>query len=138
METLSWLERTAITLKAARLISEKFRSPHRRDHAWTRQERLSGGIDRPARSIDFLRFNAYSSPDFNEPAQSTPEPMNRIEYRPLEGIVYTISPFTTRDRLESQHDPVLWATRPSGNRPRGLCQYYLMKVFKEAACRRRY
>jgi len=51
-------------------------------------------IDAACEFIDFLRFNvAYMTEMYQEQPHSTAETWNRLEYRPLEGFVYAITPF---------------------------------------------
>ena len=51
-------------------------------------------IDAACESVDFLRFNAhYAEKLYNEQPLSSPGVWNRLEYRPLEGFVYTVTPF---------------------------------------------
>ena len=51
-------------------------------------------IDAACEFIDFLRFNvAYMTEMYAEQPQSTSQTWNRLEYRPLEGFVYAITPF---------------------------------------------
>lgn len=135
--TLSWLERTAITLKAARLISEKFRFVLiAATMLGQGKNAFQAEIDSACETIDFLRFNAYFiSRIYNEQPQSTPEQMNRIEYRPLEGFVYTISPFNfTAIASNLNMTPVLMGNTTVWKPATAalLSNYYLMKVFKEA------
>jgi 1-pyrroline-5-carboxylate dehydrogenase len=51
-------------------------------------------IDSACELIDFLRFNVqYMTEIYKEQPNSTSEAWNRLEYRPLEGFVYAITPF---------------------------------------------
>ena len=52
-------------------------------------------IDAAAELCDFLRFNVQYAQDLyaQQPAHNSPGVWNRVEYRPLEGFVYAISPF---------------------------------------------
>ena len=51
-------------------------------------------IDAVCETIDFLRFNAHFAQQIydNQPANA-PGMWNRMDYRPLEGFVYTVTPF---------------------------------------------
>ena len=51
-------------------------------------------IDAACETIDFLRFNAqYLVRIYEEQPISSPGVWNRLEYRPLEGFVFAVSPF---------------------------------------------
>ena len=88
-------QRAAIFLRAADLIAGPFR-------AWINAATMLGQaktvqqaeIDSACELIDFLRFNAHFAQEIyaNQPANS-PGVWNRMDYRPLEGFVYAITPF---------------------------------------------
>ena len=52
-------------------------------------------IDAAAELVDFLRFNVQYAEELysQQPVHNSPGVWNRVEYRPLEGFVYAISPF---------------------------------------------
>jgi len=52
-------------------------------------------IDAAAELVDFLRFNVQYAAELYEqqPVHNSPGVWNRLEYRPLEGFVYAVSPF---------------------------------------------
>lgn len=52
-------------------------------------------IDSAAESVDFLRFNVQFAEELmaQQPAHNSPGVWNRVEYRPLEGFVYAVTPF---------------------------------------------
>ncbi|CCX14886.1 Aldehyde/histidinol dehydrogenase [Pyronema domesticum] len=94
--SLPFPDRAAIFLKAADLISTKYRYQllaltmlGQGKSAWQAE------IDAAAELADFLRFNvAYAEELYaQQPAKNSPNVWNRVEYRPLEGFVYAISPF---------------------------------------------
>ena len=88
-------QRAAIFLRAADLIAGPFR-------AWINAATMLGQgktvqqaeIDSACELIDFLRFNAHFAQEIyaNQPANG-PGVWNRMDYRPLEGFVYAITPF---------------------------------------------
>lgn len=135
--TMSWVERTAITLKIAKLISDKHRNLINASTMLGQGKNIfQAEIDSVGETIDFIRFNAYFiSKIYGEQPLSTPEQMNRIEYRPLEGFVYTITPFNfTAIGSNLNLAPVLMGNttiwKPATTSL--LSNYYLMQVFKEA------
>lgn len=95
-ESLPFADRAAVFLKAADLIS----GPYRYDvmaatmlgqgkNAWQAE------IDAAAELADFLRFSVSYATELygQQPQHHSPGLWNRLEYRPLEGFVYAISPF---------------------------------------------
>ncbi|KAI1185932.1 delta-1-pyrroline-5-carboxylate dehydrogenase 1 [Nemania serpens] len=95
-EALPFAERASIFLKAADLISTKYRYDimaatmvGQGKNAWQAE------IDSAAELCDFLRFNVQYAEEMyaQQPAHNSPGVWNRVEYRPLEGFVYAISPF---------------------------------------------
>ena len=92
---LSWMERAAIMAKAAELLSKKYRY---RINAATMlgqgKNVMQAEIDSACEVIDYLRFNIYfASMIYMDQPISENETINRLEYRPLEGFVYTVTPF---------------------------------------------
>ncbi|MBI5805653.1 L-glutamate gamma-semialdehyde dehydrogenase [candidate division TA06 bacterium] len=135
--TMSWVERTAITLKAAKLIADKHRYLINASTMLGQGKNVfQAEIDSVGETIDFLRFNAYFiSKIYGEQPLSTPEQMNRVEFRPLEGFVFTITPFNfTAIGSNLNMAPVLMGNttiwKPATTSL--LSNYYLMQVFKEA------
>ena len=92
---LEWEQRAAVFLKAADLIAGPYRS---RINAATMigqsKNIYQAEIDSACELCDFLRFNVeYMSDMYNEQPNSSDGNWNRVEYRPLEGFVYAITPF---------------------------------------------
>ncbi len=92
---LPWEQRAAIFLKAADLLAGPFRD---RMNAATMlgqsKNCMQAEIDAACELIDFFRFNvAYMTQIYKEQPDSNPGMWNRLEYRPLEGFVFAISPF---------------------------------------------
>ena len=95
-EAMPFNDRAAIFLKAADLVSTKYR------YALMAATMLGQGkniwqaeIDAAAELADFLRFNATFAQQLyqDQPPANSPLMWNRLEYRPLEGFVAAISPF---------------------------------------------
>lgn len=92
---LSWENRAGIFLKAADLISTKYRS-HMNGTTMLGQSKnaYQAEIDSACELIDFLRFNVhFLSEIYKQQPISSPGMHNRLEYRPLEGFVLAITPF---------------------------------------------
>ncbi|KAK5168337.1 1-pyrroline-5-carboxylate dehydrogenase [Saxophila tyrrhenica] len=95
-ENLSFADRAAVFLKAADLISGKYRYEL---NALTMlgqgKNATQAEIDAAAETCDFLRFGVQYAQEMytHQPVHNAPGIWNRLEYRPLEGFVYAISPF---------------------------------------------
>jgi 1-pyrroline-5-carboxylate dehydrogenase len=92
---LPWEHRAAIFLRAADLLAGPYRD---RMNAATMlgqgKNAHQAEIDAACEFIDFLRFNVlYMQQIYNEQPGSQPGMWNRLEYRPLEGFVFAITPF---------------------------------------------
>ena len=92
---MAWQDRVAIFLKAADLLSGPYRA---KMNAMTMigqsKTVFQAEIDAVAELADFWRFNAaYLQKIYAEQPESSPEVWNRMEYRPLEGFVYAVTPF---------------------------------------------
>lgn len=134
---LSWTERASIMLKAAELLSKKYRYLiNAATMLGQGKNAFQAEIDAACETIDFLRFNAnYISIIYNEQPKSTAGILNRMEYRPLEGFIYTISPFNFTAIASNLNmapcimgNTMVW--KPASTSL--LSNYYLMKVFMEA------
>ena len=92
---LSWENRANIFLKAADLIAGKYR-PYMNGTTMLGQSKnaYQAEIDAACEIIDFLRFNVhYLSEIYRQQPISGPGVYNRLEYRPLEGFVFALTPF---------------------------------------------
>ncbi len=92
---LPWEQRAGIFLKAAELIAGPYRA---RINAATMINQsktvFQAEIDSACELIDFLRFNVeFMTEIYADQPKSTSDAWNRLEYRPLEGFVYCVSPF---------------------------------------------
>jgi len=92
---LNWENRAAIFLKAADLISTKYRA-YMNGTTMLGQSKnaFQAEIDSACEIIDFLRWNVhFLSEIYRQQPVSSPGVHNRLEYRPLEGFVLAITPF---------------------------------------------
>ncbi|MDN3642715.1 L-glutamate gamma-semialdehyde dehydrogenase [Lutimonas halocynthiae] len=91
----SWEHRAAIFLKAAELLAGPFR--YRMNAATMIAQSknvMQAEIDAACELIDFLRFNVeFMTQIYSNQPESSPGIWNRMQYRPLEGFVYAITPF---------------------------------------------
>ncbi|MGE8242007.1 1-pyrroline-5-carboxylate dehydrogenase 1 [compost metagenome] len=137
-ENLAWEDRAAIFLKAAELISGKYRYElNAATMLGQSKNPYQAEIDSACEIIDFLRFNVqYMSEIYKQqPPVSGKGVWNRVEQRPLEGFVFALTPFNftaIAGNLPScvamMGNVVVW--KPSNT------QIYsanvLMKIFREA------
>ena len=91
-----WQDRAAIFLKAAELLAGPFRA---RMNAATMlcqsKNAFQAEIDAACEMIDFFRFNVeFMTEIYAGQPESAPGIWNRMEYRPLEGFVFAITPFS--------------------------------------------
>ena len=137
-ESMPWNDRAAIFLKAADLLSGKWRYKvmaatmlGQGKNAWQAE------IDAAAELIDFLRFNVKYANDLYaiQPPMNSKGVWNRTEYRPLEGFVFAITPFNFTaigGNLAAAPallgNVVLWKPSPSAV----LSNYFVYKVLEEA------
>ncbi|PTX63554.1 delta-1-pyrroline-5-carboxylate dehydrogenase [Kordia periserrulae] len=92
---LTWEQRAAIFLKAAELIAGPYRAKINAATMIAQSKTVhQAEIDAACELIDFLRFNVeFMSQIYEEQPDSAEGIWNRVEYRPLEGFVYAITPF---------------------------------------------
>jgi 1-pyrroline-5-carboxylate dehydrogenase len=132
-----WEERAAVLLRAAELLSGPWRETLNAATMLGQSKTAhQAEIDAACESIDFFRFNVeFMTRIYAEQPQSSPGIWNRLEYRPLEGFVFAVSPFnftaiaanlTTSAALMG--NVVVW--KPAGTAM--LSAYYLMRMLQEA------
>ncbi|GGG41191.1 L-glutamate gamma-semialdehyde dehydrogenase [Bizionia arctica] len=134
---MPWEQRAGIFLKAAELIAGPYRAKINAATMIAQSKTVhQAEIDAACELIDFLRFNVQFMTDiYMEQPESTSDAWNRVEYRPLEGFTYAVTPFNftaIAGNLPScmalMGNVVVW--KPSNN------QIYsakvIMDIFKEA------
>ena len=134
---LSWVERVSINLKIAELVAKKYRFVmNAATMLGQGKNAYQAEIDAACETIDFLRYNAYfTSEIYKLQPNSQSGVINRTEYRPLEGFIFTVSPFNfTAIGSNLNLAPVVMGNtvvwKPSSTSL--LSNYYLMKIYKEA------
>lgn len=92
---LPWEQRAAVFLKAAELIAGPYRAKINAATMMAQSKTIhQAEIDAACELIDFLRFNVeFMSQIYGEQPESSEGIWNRVEYRPLEGFIYAITPF---------------------------------------------
>lgn len=134
---LPWEQRAAIFLKAAELIAGPYRAEMNAATMLGQSKSVfQAEIDSACEIIDFLRFNVqFMTEIYSMQPQSSPGVWNRMEWRPLEGFIYALTPFNftaIAGNLPSScalmGNVVVW--KPSNTQVYGA--HVLMKVFKAA------
>ena len=94
-EAMNWQDRAAIFLKAADLLSGPYRARMNAATMLGQSKNVyQAEIDCVAEWCDFLRFNTkYMMEIYAQQPISAPLTWNRMEYRPLEGFVFALTPF---------------------------------------------
>ncbi|GAA4511295.1 L-glutamate gamma-semialdehyde dehydrogenase [Sphingobacterium thermophilum] len=137
-ENLPWEQRAAIFLKAAELISTKYRYKlNAATMLGQSKNAFQAEIDSACEITDFLRFNVKYMAEIyqQQPPVNAKGVWNRVEQRPLEGFVFALTPFNFTaiagnlpTCVAMMGNVVVW--KPSNT------QIYsanvLMQIFKEA------
>ncbi len=94
-EAMPWQERAAIFLKAADLLAGPYRNAmNAATMLGQSKNAFQSEIDAVCELIDFYRFNAqFMTQIYEDQPESVPGTWNRMEYRPLEGFVFALTPF---------------------------------------------
>ncbi|MCC8199431.1 MAG: L-glutamate gamma-semialdehyde dehydrogenase [Tannerellaceae bacterium] len=134
---LPWVERASVMMRIAELISTKYRYLLNASVMLGQSKNpMQAEIDTPCELIDFLRFSAYYAGDiYSGQPYSETGILNRMEYRALEGFVFTLTPFNfTAIAGNLNLAPAIMGNvavwKPSTTAIHS--NYLLMKVFKEA------
>ena len=92
---LAWEHRASIFLKAADLIAGPYRAKlNAATMLGQSKNAYQAEIDSACEIIDFLRFNVkYMTDIYSQQPNSSPGMWNRLEWRPLEGFIYALTPF---------------------------------------------
>lgn len=136
-ENMSWEHRATIFLKAADLITGKYRAKLAASCMLVQSKNLyQAEIDVVCELADFLRFNSYYLQEiYKQQPMSTSGVWNRIEYRALDGFVAAVTPFNFAaigGNLSTAPamcgNTVLW--KPASTAI--LSNYYIMEILLEA------
>ncbi len=136
-QALTWEHRASIFLKAADLIAGPYRAElNAATMLGQSKNAFQAEIDSACEIIDFLRFNVkYMTEIYAMQPDSNPGMWNRMEWRPLEGFVYALTPFNftaIAGNLPSScammGNVVVW--KPSNTQV--YAAHVLMKVFRLA------
>jgi len=91
----SFEDRAAVFLRAADLLTASWRDTINAATMLNQSKTIhQAEIDAACESVDFLRFNVHFAQQiYDTQPLSSPGMWNRLDYRPLEGFVYTVTPF---------------------------------------------
>ncbi len=132
-----WEERAAVFLRAAELLAGPWRETLNAATMLGQSKTAhQAEIDAACELIDFLRFNVqFMTRIYAEQPVSSQGVWNRIEYRPLEGFVFAVTPFNftaIAGNLPSScalmGNTVVWKPASSAM----LSAYWVMRLFQEA------
>jgi 1-pyrroline-5-carboxylate dehydrogenase len=132
-----WEDRAAVFLRAAELLSTTWRATlNAATMLGQSKTAYQAEIDSACELIDFYRFNcAFAQELYDEQPQSSHMFWNQLDYRPLEGFVYAVTPFNfTGDRRQPPTAPalmgntVIWKPASSAM----LSAYYVLKLLEAA------
>ena len=132
-----WEDRAAVFLKAAELLATKYRATINAATMLGQSKTAhQAEIDSACELADFWRFNTYFAQElYEEQPISTREMWNQLDYRPLEGFVYAVTPFNftaiggnlpTAPALMG--NAVIW--KPASTAM--LSAWYIMQILEEA------
>lgn len=136
-EDFPWEERASIALKAAELLSKKYRYLINAATMLGQSKNVyQAEIDSACEIIDFLRFNAYYMQKiYGDQPDASAGTLNRLDYRPLEGFVFAVTPFNFTSIAGNlptapaiMGNVVLWKPATTSL----LSNHVLMEVFSEA------
>lgn len=135
---MPWQARAAIFLKAADLLSTRFRQKLNAATMLGQSKNVyQAEIDSACELIDFFRFNVHYARQIYamQPEHNGERTWNRLEYRPLEGFVFAVTPFNFTSICGNlptapamMGNTVVWKPASSAV----LSNYYIMELLKEA------
>jgi 1-pyrroline-5-carboxylate dehydrogenase len=94
-EALDWADRASIFLRAADLIAGKYRYELNAATMLAHDKNIfQSEIDAVCELVDFWRYNVYFAEQiYDQQPDNQPLMWNRLDYRPLEGFVFAVTPF---------------------------------------------
>jgi 1-pyrroline-5-carboxylate dehydrogenase len=135
--TMPWYYRASIFLKAADLIAGPNRSTLNAAVMLNMSKNVyQAEVDAINELVDFLRFNVYYMQEiYNEQPESGIHDWSRVEYRPLEGFVFAVTPFNFAAIMGNlptapamAGNTVVWKPASSAV----FAAYHVMKILMEA------
>ena len=132
-----WEERAAVFLRAAELLAGPWRATLNAATMLGQSKTAhQAEIDAACELVDFLRFNVvFMTRIYEEQPESAPGTWNRLEYRPLEGFVFAVTPFNFTaiagnlpTSAALMGNTVVW--KPAGTA--AFSAHFLMRLFQAA------
>ncbi len=132
-----WHERAAVFLRAAELLTTTWRSTiNAATMLGQSKTAFQAEIDAASEMVDFWRFNPYFAQQlYEEQPISSHSMWNMVEYRPLEGFIYAVSPFNFTSIAGNltgapalMGNTVVWKPASSAI----LSGYYILRLFEAA------
>ncbi len=132
-----WEERAAIFLRAAELLAGPWRATLNAATMLGQSKTAhQAEIDSACEVIDFWRFNVkFMTRIYEEQPVSSPGVWNRLEYRPLEGFVFAVTPFNFTaiganlpSSVALMGNTVVWKPATTA----AYSAWWLMKLYEEA------
>jgi 1-pyrroline-5-carboxylate dehydrogenase len=136
-EALPWEQRAAVFLRMADLLAGPYRDLINASTMLAQSKNpYQAEIDAACELIDFFRFNVrYMTEIYRQQPESLPGSWNRVEYRPLEGFVFALTPFNFTSIAANlpcsaalMGNTVVW--KPANTQV--YSAYWLMRLFREA------
>jgi 1-pyrroline-5-carboxylate dehydrogenase len=133
----AWHERAAVFLRAAELLTTTWRATlNAATMLGQSKTAFQAEIDAASELIDFFRFNpAYAEELYREQPISSHAMWNQLDYRPLEGFVYAVTPFNFTSIAGNlptapalMGNTVVWKPASSAM----LSGYYIMRLLEAA------
>lgn len=134
---MAWEHRASIFLKTAELLAGPYRYEiNAATMLGQSKSAYQAEIDSACELIDFLRFNVYFMTQiYKDQPESSPGVWNRIEYRPLEGFTFALTPFNFTaiagnlpSSMALMGNTVVW--KPANSQV--YAAQVIMKVFRKA------
>jgi len=133
----AWEDRAAVFLKAAELLTTSWRATlNAATMLGQSKTAFQAEIDAACELIDFWRFNPYYAQQlYDQQPLSDHSMWNQLDYRPLEGFVYAVTPFNFTSIAGNlptapalMGNTVIWKPASSAM----LSGYYIMRLLEEA------
>jgi 1-pyrroline-5-carboxylate dehydrogenase len=133
----AWEDRAAVFLRAAELLTTTWRATlNAATMLGQSKTAFQAEIDAACELIDFWRFNpAYAQELYDEQPLSNNAMWNQLDYRPLEGFVYAVTPFNFTSIAGNlptapalMGNTVIWKPAASAM----LSAHYIMKILEAA------
>jgi len=132
-----WEDRAAVLLRAGELLATSWRATmNAATMLGQSKTAFQAEIDAASEMVDFWRFNPYYAQElYTDQPISTHAMWNQIEYRPLEGFVYAVTPFNFTSIAGNlptapalMGNTVIWKPASSAM----LSAYYIMRLLEAA------